>query len=97
MTTRTIDRRALIDWFVRELSNAQQERPKRQGVTDTGELEWIVFERDKLLELINLRRARLSAPAVGMEVVMRIENSAVGHVDYTQKLAIRAAELVLAG
>lgn len=97
MTTHTIDRRALIDWFVRELSKAQQERPKRQGVTDTGELEWIVFERDKLLELINLRRARLGAPAVNMEAVGRIENSAVGHVDYTSKLALRAAELVLAG
>lgn len=95
MTTRPIDRRALIDWFVSELSKAQQERPVRQNTTDTGELEWIVFERDKLLELINLRRARISAPPVDMAAVERIENSAVGHSDYTLKLAIRAAELVL--
>lgn len=97
MTTRAVDRRALVDWFVRELSKAQQERPKRQGVTDTGELEWVVFERDKLLELINLRRARLGAPAVDMDAAMRIENFANGHFDYTQTLAIGAADLVLAG
>lgn len=96
MTTRTIDRRALIEWFVRELSKAQQERPTRQGVTDTGELEWIVFERDKMLELINAERTKFGAPAVGMDAVMRVENSANGHFDYTQKLAIGAAELVLA-
>lgn len=96
MTARTIDRRALIDWFVRELSEAQKERPARQGVTDTGELEWVVFERDKLLELINLRRSRLNAPAVGMAVVEQIENFAVGHFDYTKKLALGAADLVLA-
>ena len=96
MTTRPLDRRALIDWFYRELCKAQQERNARPGMTDAGEPEWVVFERDKLLELINLRRARLSAPAVDMAAVERIENSAVGHIDYTSKLAIRAAELVLA-
>lgn len=96
MTTRSIDHIALIDWFRRELAKAQQERPARPGVTDSGELEWVVFEREKLLELVNARRAKLGMPAVDMAAVMRVETSAVGHVDYTQKLALGAADLVLA-
>jgi len=90
------DRRALIGWFMRELSKAQQERPQRQGVADSGELEWIAFEREKLLELVNGRRAVLGLAAVDMDAVMRVENSANGHFDYTQKLALGAADLVLA-
>lgn len=95
MTARIADRRMLIDWFVREISKVQQERPARQDVTD-GELEWVVFERDKLLELINWKRAKFGKPQVEMSAAMRIDQSAVGHVDYTQKLAIGAAEVVLA-
>jgi hypothetical protein len=96
MSTRTTERRALIALFVTELAKAQQERPARPDVTD-GELEWVVFERDKLLELINRERAKLGKSQVDRPTVMQIEQSAVGHFDYTQKLAIRAAELVLAG
>lgn len=96
MTTRNIDRMALIDWFRREIAKAQQERPARSGVTASGELEWIVFEREKLLELINAKCGKFGTPAVNMDAVMRVENSAVGHVDYTQKLALGAADLVLA-
>lgn len=97
MTARTIDHRALIDWFVRNLSSAQLMRAERQGVTESGELEWTAFERNYLMYLINDRCLKFGAPVVDMEAVMRIENSAVGHSDYTQKLAIRTAELVLAG
>ena len=88
---------ALLDWFRREIAKVQQERPVRPGVTTSGELEWVAFERDKLLGLINQQLAKLGKPPVEMPAVMLIENSAVGHFDYTQKLAIRAAELVLAG
>lgn len=95
MTTRTIDRRALIDWFVRELSGVQQERPARQGVTESRELEWVAFERDRLLELVNAERAKPGKPAVNMAAAMQIETSATGHFDYTQKLALGAADLVL--
>jgi hypothetical protein len=97
MSVGTPNRRALIEWFVREISKVQQERAERPGVTEAGELEWVVFERDKLLGLINWELAKIGKPQVEMPKVMQIEQSAVGHVDYTQKLAIRAAELVLAG
>lgn len=97
MTTRSIDRMALIDWFRREIAKAQQERFARQGVTEFGELEWVVFEREKLLELVNAKRATFGMLAVGVDAVVQVENLAVGHVDYTQKLALGAADLVLAG
>lgn len=95
MTTRPLDRRALIDWFYRELCKAQLERSARPGMTDAGEPEWVVFEREKLLELINLRRAKLGKLAVSMDSVEQVENFAVGHFDYTKKLALGAADLAL--
>ncbi|WP_143765246.1 hypothetical protein [Catenulispora acidiphila] len=93
--THNVDRRALIARFADEISKVQQERYLRGGVTDSGELEWVVFEREKLLDLVNAELAKFSKSPVDMAAVMLIENSAVGHIDYTQKLAIRAAELVL--
>lgn len=97
MSTITSDRRTLAYRIRRELIKAQRERPARPNATESGELEWAVFEREKLLELINAERAKLSMQAVDMAAVMRIENSAAGHFDYTQTLAIGAADLVLAG
>lgn len=91
-----MSRRSLITWFNDELSQAQEQRPSRQRLTVTGEQEWVVFERDQLAQLINAARADLGKPAVDMEAVLRVENSAVGHVDYTSKLALGAADLTLA-
>lgn len=96
MTTRNVSRKALIDWFIDELAKAQEERLSRRGVAESGELEWVVFERNRLMELINAERVKLSGEPVDMDAVMRIEQSAVGHFDYTHKLAIGAAELVIA-
>lgn len=95
-TARTTSRRALIAWFTDELVRAQRERTSRQRVTDTGELEWVVYERNRLAELINAARADLGKPAVSMDAVMRVENAANGHFDYTAMLAVGAADLVLA-
>ena len=97
MNTDSADRRTLIESFVREISKAQRERAERPHPTEAGELGWVAFERDKLLGLINQELAKLGKPQVEMSAVVRIEDSAVGHVDYTQKLAIRAVELVFAG
>lgn len=90
-----MDRRALIALFVAELAKAQQERPARQGVTDFGEFEWVLFEREKLLELINAERTGLGFPPEEMEAVVQVENSAAGHYDYTRTLAIGAADLAM--
>jgi hypothetical protein len=95
MSTRSNKRKMLADWFVRELAKVQLERPARQGVTEDRELEWVAFERDRLLELVNAERAKPGKPAVNMAAAMQIETSATGHFDYTQKLALGAADLVL--
>jgi hypothetical protein len=96
MTTRSLDRVALIDWFRRELAKVQQERAARPGVTEFGNLEWVVYERGKLLELVNTERVKLGMPPVDVAEILQVENAAVGHFDYTQKLALGAADLVLA-
>lgn len=96
VSARSIDCMALIDWFRREIAKTQLERPARPGITAFGELEWVVFEREKLLELVNAKCAGLGMPAVNMDAVMQVENLACGHIDYTSKLALGAAELVLA-
>jgi hypothetical protein len=93
-STRT--RAELIAWFVDELVQAQEARPEREGMLSSGETEWVVFERTRLLDLVNQERARLNKPPVDIDAVMRVENSAVGHFDYTSKLALGAADLVLA-
>lgn len=95
MTARPLDRRALIDWFVRELSEAQQERPARENMTDFGEPEWALFEREKLLELVNAERGRRGFPPAGAEAIIRVENSANGHYNYTRTLARGAADLAM--
>lgn len=91
-----LSRRALITWFTNELIRAQQQRPSLQGVTETGEPEWVVFERARLEGLINAARADFGKPAVNMDAVLRVENNANGHYDYTATLAVGAADLVLA-
>lgn len=96
VTARPIDRRALIALFIAELTKAQQERSEREDITDSGEPEWAVFEREKLLELVNAERASRGIPPATMEAGIRVENSAVGYFDYTRTLAIGAADLVLA-
>lgn len=95
MTTHTVDRRVLIDWFVRELSKVQQERSAREGITDFGEPEWALFEREKLLELVNAERARRGFPPTSAEAIIRVETSASGHYDYTRTLALGAANLAM--
>lgn len=90
-----MDRRALIALFIAELTKAQQERSGREDITDFGEPEWAVFEREKLLELVNAERASRGFPPASAEAIVRIENSAVGHYDYTRTLALGAANLAM--
>ena len=96
MTTRNSDYRTLAERFVRELSKVQSERPARPGVTESGELEWVLWERIALLGLVGQARAERGLPNVEMTEILRVEQLAVGHVDYTRKLAFGAAKLVLA-
>ncbi|MBB5491435.1 hypothetical protein [Nocardiopsis metallicus] len=52
-------------------------------------------ERALLLEAINTERARRALPAVTLQDVRDVEMTALGHIDYAQKLSWRCAELAL--
>jgi hypothetical protein len=75
--------------MLRALETAQQQRPNRSVA------EWIVFERATLAAEINKRREFLGKRPVSCEDVERIEHQAVGHSDYSSKLALYCAQMVL--
>ncbi|GAA1111646.1 hypothetical protein [Nocardiopsis metallicus] len=56
---------------------------------------WVFAERALLLEAINTERARRALPAVTLQDVRDVEMTALGHIDYAQKLSWRCAELAL--
>lgn len=80
------------------LLRAAADRPRFQGVDATsGELAWIVNERRAMLDAVNRLRARDGREPVLAERLIAVELTAVGHVDYAHKFALRAAELVHEG
>ena len=86
--------RQLIDQMLRVLSEAQKLRSqKSEWIGD--ELEWVIYEREVMLKAINAVRLQRGRPGVTIHEVMRMENCAVGHVDYSRKFALYAAELAL--
>ena len=87
---------ALSAKFHRELERQARDRGLREEILP-GETEpgWVTHERELMLRLVNdTRREHGMAPA-SREKLMVVENSAVGHSDYTLKFSIRAAELAL--
>lgn len=89
---------ALLDRFRTVLATAMDERGKRPEFVDTDdgpELEWVLYERGVMLDEVNRARAEQGKPEVTVDVVMRAERSAVGHVDYHRKFASYCAEIVL--
>lgn len=80
--------------FLCVLSDAQKhrsEKSKRIG----EELEWVIYEREVMLQAINAVRLQQKRPQITVEEVHRVEESAVGHSDYSQKFALYCAELAL--
>lgn len=76
------------------LARAQDERPNRQQFTQDGELEWVAYERNVMVDRVNLLRSRRALPPVDSATVRRKESLAEGHIDYSQKFAIGCADLV---
>lgn len=56
---------------------------------------WHRREMEDLLSHINWERAQLDKDPITMRVLLRTERHASGHSDYTRKLALYAAELVI--
>lgn len=78
------------------LSATQAERHLRPDlVTVNGqpECEWASYERKVMHREVNLAREAAGFPPVPLEAVARVEQQAVGHVDYTAKFALYCAEL----
>jgi hypothetical protein len=80
--------------MLRVLSKAQELRSqKSEWIGD--ELEWVIYEREVMLKAINAIRLQHGRPEATVQEVMRMENCAKGHVDYSSKFALYAAELAL--
>lgn len=78
------------------LVRAQAQRNTRRGVTESGELGWVVYERQVMLDRVNLIRSRRGLGHVEEAAILAAEGQAVGHHDYTQKYAIGCADIAAA-
>jgi hypothetical protein len=74
---------------------AMMERPDRQDTTASGELGWVVFERETLRDAVNQRRVGRGLEPATAQDIEALESQAAGHVDYADKLAYYCARLAL--
>lgn len=72
--------------LLRVLETAQAERGR--------DLSWIVYERRMMWQAVNRLRRDRGKSALTLEDIERVEKSAVGHADYTNKFAFYCAALV---
>ena len=80
------------------LQVATGERSKRDEFDpESGELGWVIFEREQMHEAVNKLRARSGLGPISIDSVERAEVSASGHVDYVEKYALNCADLVVEG
>lgn len=92
--------RPLLVEIQRQLDGLQRERDKRSHfIQHRGrqELAWVVFEREQLFRFVNRLRGERGKGPLPYEEIERIERAAVGHSDYSVKLALGAEVLVLMG
>jgi hypothetical protein len=84
-----------------KLVAAQQSRDQRTEFVSSNdssnrhpELGWVVFERQSMFDAVNAKRHVHKLPPINMELFIRkVEQLAVGHCDYTQKIALYCAEM----
>lgn len=79
---------AIRDRIIAALECEQRKRPGRN--VD----HWILEEREVMLRAVNVERAWIGKVPLSYETVLRVENSAKGHTDYTHKYALGCAFLV---
>lgn len=76
------------------LLDAAAERDQRDHFDiATGELGWVLHERNVMLDATNRLRASRGLLPVDEGSILPIETRATGHIDYVQKFAIGCAEL----
>ena len=93
-----MDRLQCRDHFLTILRNAASQRAKRnKWVFDPFEgmnvLEWVIYERKLMLDEVNRFRESKGLDPVGENDILRVEQLAVGHVDYAEKFSLYCAEL----
>jgi hypothetical protein len=77
------------------LSHATTERDKRPDFAPvSGELGWVIYERNIMHDAVNRMRARYGKPPVARDEIAWVETRACGHIDYVAKYAYGAADLV---
>ncbi|MFD8609754.1 hypothetical protein [Streptomyces sp. NPDC059631] len=90
--------KAVTDCLRATLAASQEQRQQRpdliEGPAGT-ECAWVSFERARMHETVNEIRAEHGLPPVPLEEILRVEQQAVGHSDYSQKFAFYCAELVV--
>lgn len=91
-------RLAVRDAFLAQLKTASAERDRREDLVPClfgPQPGWVVYEAEQMLALVNEIRAEEGHSPATLEQVLRIEQSACGHVDYADKYALRCAFLAL--
>lgn len=80
----------LAESFRKVLTDTQKLRPQKSRWLN-GELEWVLYERQVMLDAVNAERFRLRL--LPLTNVDQAEQNAMGFCDYTQKFALYCAEL----
>lgn len=94
VTPRQLDQKlALRDKLLSILTAAQEERPAREYVT-SGELGWVIYERETMHQAVNEARAEAGKQPLTVDQIEQVESEADGHSDYSRKFALYCAELV---
>jgi hypothetical protein len=79
-------------------NEASSHRDERPGyvTTDDHQIDpkWAVFERQTMLEAVNVMRVTYGLEPIAIEKVGRAERCATGHSDYYLKFPLYCAELV---
>ncbi len=90
----------ILEKFEIVLLDAEERGDRSDWVHDpiTGHegLEWVLYERERMFELVNEIREQQNLPAVTQEeLFQKCEQQAVGHSDYVRKFALYCTELAM--
>ena len=80
------------DDFFNLLEKTAAERPKRPFFVG-GEVEWVTHEREVMQAAVNAERRKANLPPLPMDMIRRVEETAMGHSDYTRKFALYCFQL----
>ena len=90
----------IIGVFHTALVDAQTLRPQmNKWITNLAgkdsELEWMLYEKQVMFNLVNDYRTKNNLEPIPMEDIERVERLACGHCDYTRKFSLYCSELAV--